>query len=109
MDGETLGRIAVEIRRLACLATLTLVECDAAIHRVSPMAGPLGPFIGGGDTNFVPVFDEARNARRFDGLVYFTDGKGNQPNTAPSVPALWVLTNQDPFYPRWGKIVRLPE
>jgi predicted metal-dependent peptidase len=109
MNGETLGRIAIEIRRQACLATLTLVECDAAIHRVYPMAGPLGPFIGGGDTNFVPVFDEARNARRFDGLVYFTDGKGNQPGTAPSVPTLWVLTNQDPFYPRWGKIVRLPE
>ena len=109
MNGEALGRIAYEIRRLACLATLTLVECDAAIHRIYPIAGPLGPFIGGGDTNFVPVFEEARNARKFEGLVYFTDGKGYQPKTAPFVPTLWVLTNQDPFYPQWGTVVRLPD
>jgi hypothetical protein len=109
MNGEALGRIASEIRRLASLASLTLVECDAAVHRVYPVAGALGPFIGGGDTNFVPVFDEARNARRFEGLIYFTDGKGNLPQIAPAVPTLWVLTNQDPFLPRWGKIVRLPE
>jgi predicted metal-dependent peptidase len=110
MNGEALGRIAKEIRRLAQQATLTLVECDAAIHRIYAMAGPLGPFTGGGDTNFVPVFDEARSgARKFEGLIYFTDGKGNLPRTAPAVPTLWVLIHQDPFYPKWGKIVRLPE
>jgi hypothetical protein len=108
MSGEALGRVAREIQRLARQANLTLAECDAAIHRIYPLAGPLGPFVGGGDTNFVPVFDEARAARRFEGLVYFTDGKGNLPKTAPSVPTLWVLTHGDPFYPKWGKVVRLP-
>jgi predicted metal-dependent peptidase len=109
MSGEALGRVAREIQRLACQATLTLAECDAAIHRIYPMAGPLGPFVGGGDTNFVPVFDEVRATRQFEGLVYFTDGKGNQPKTAPSIPTLWVLTHGDPFYPKWGKVVRLPK
>ena len=95
---------AFEIRRLASLASLTLVECDAAIHRVYPMAGPLGPFIGGGDTNFVPVFDEARNARNFEGLVYFTDGKGALPKTAPFVP-----TAVNPLGAPGGAIVGVAE
>ncbi len=109
MNGESLGRIAREIQLLARQATLTLVECDAAIHRIYPAVGSLGPFTGGGDTNFVPVFDEARSGRKFEGLIYFTDGKGNLPKTAPAVPTLWVLTHWDPFNPKWGKIVRLPE
>lgn len=107
MSGEALGRVAREIQRLARHATLTLAECDAAIHRIYPLAGSLGPFTGGGDTSFVPVFEEARAARRFEGLVYFTDGKGNLPRTAPSVPTLWVLTHGDPFRPAWGSVVRL--
>jgi predicted metal-dependent peptidase len=109
MSSEALGRVGREIQRLARHATLTLAECDAAIHRIYSLAGPLGPFVGGGDTNFVPVFDEAKMARRFEGLVYFTDGKGNLPKTAPSVPTLWALTHGDPFHPMWGKVVRLPE
>lgn len=109
MGAEALGRVAREIQRLAGHASLTLAECDAAIHRIYTPGGTLGPFVGGGDTNFVPVFDEARTTRRFEGLVYFTDGKGNQPKTPPSVPTLWVLTHTDPFYPKWGKVVVLPE
>ncbi len=109
MTGEALDRVAKEIRRLARHARLTLVECDAAVHRIYPMTGPLGPFVGGGDTDFVPVFDEARAARRFDGLVYFTDGKGNLPATPPTIPTLWTLTHHDPFLPGWGSVVRLPE
>jgi hypothetical protein len=108
MNGEVLGRVAREVRRLARYASLTVAECDAAIHRIYPLSGPLGPFVGGGDTNFVPVFDEARAVRRFEGLVYFTDGKGNLPKIAPAVPTLWALTHSDPFYPRWGKVVILP-
>jgi predicted metal-dependent peptidase len=108
MTSEALGRVAREVQRLALYASLTLAECDAAIHRIYAPGAALGPFVGGGDTNFVPVFDEARVARRFEGLVYFTDGKGNQPKTAPSVPTLWVLTHTDPFYPTWGKVLVLP-
>lgn len=108
MSSEALGRIAREIQRLAPHANLTLAECDAAIHRIYSPSGTLGPFIGGGDTNFIPVFDEARTARRFEGLVYFTDGKGIQPKTPSSVPTLWALTHRDPFYPKCGKVIVLP-
>jgi predicted metal-dependent peptidase len=73
------------------------------------MTGPLGPFVGGGDTDFEPVFDEAKAARQFEGLVYFTDGKGSLPALPPSIPTLWALTHGDPFEPGWGCIVRLPE
>jgi predicted metal-dependent peptidase len=109
MNGEALDRVAKEIQRLARYARLTIIECDAAVHRIYPLSGRLGPFIGGGDTDFVPVFDEARMSRDFEGLVYFTDGKGNLPAASPSVPTLWALTHNDPFEPGWGMIVRLPQ
>jgi len=108
MNAEALGRVAREVQRLARHATLTVAECDAAIHRIYSISGPLGPFIGGGDTNFVPVFDEASATRHFEGLIYFTDGRGNLPKTPPTVPTLWALTHGDPFHPKWGKVVVLP-
>lgn len=107
MTGETLDRVAVEIGRLAAHARLTLVECDAAVHRIYPMRWPLGPFTGGGDTDFAPVFDEARMARGIDGLVYFTDGKGPTPPLASSLPTLWAITHGDPFLADFGAIVRV--
>jgi hypothetical protein len=58
-------------------------ECDAAVHRIYPLTGRLGSFIGGGDTSFVPVFDEAREDKDLGGIVYFTDGKCN-------LPEVWV-------------------
>lgn len=108
MSVDTLSRVSREIALLALHARLTIVECDAAVHRIYPLAGSLGPFIGGGDTDFAPVFEEAKDARRFDGLVYFTDGKGEMPPTPPALPTLWVLTHEDPFDARFGVIVRLP-
>ncbi len=107
MTGDVLDRVAREVRRLAAHARLTIVECDAAVHRVYPFATPLGPFVGGGDTDFAPVFGEA-HTRRFDGVVYFTDGRGNLPDVPPALPVLWALTHGDPFLAEWGSVVRLP-
>lgn len=109
MTGDVLDRVAREVGRLAAHARLTIVECDAAVHRVYPFAPRLGPFVGGGDTDFAPVFDEARGGRRFEGLVYFTDGRGHLPEVPPSLPVLWALTHEDPFLADWGAIVRIPE
>lgn len=106
MTGEALDRVAREVRRLAAHARLTIVECDAAVHRVYPLGGALGPFIGGGDTDFSPVFAEARGSR-FEGVVYFTDGRAQIPDL-PSVPTLWAITHGDPFLPDFGAIVRIP-
>jgi predicted metal-dependent peptidase len=107
MTGDVLDRVAREVRRLAAHARLTIVECDAAVHRVYPFATPLGPFVGGGDTDFAPVFDEA-HPRRFEGVVYFTDGRGTLPDIRPTLPVLWALTHEDPFLAEWGSLVRLP-
>ena len=108
MTGDVLDRVASEVRRLAAHARLTIVECDAAVHRVYPLGARVGPFVGGGDTDFGPVFDEARDPRAFEGLVYFTDGKGTMPDAPPALPMLWALTHDDPFLASWGSIVRLP-
>lgn len=108
MSGDILDRVAREVRRLAAHARLTIVECDAAVHRIYPFGARLGPFVGGGDTDFAPVFGEARDIQRYEGLVYFTDGKGAMPAAPPSLPLLWALTHEDPFLADWGTIVRLP-
>ena len=108
MNIDTLSRVSGEIQHLAQHARLTIVECDAAVHRVYPLAGPLGPFTGGGDTDFAPVF-ETSNAARFDGLVYFTDGKGQMPDGTPALRTLWVITHDSPFDPPFGSLVRLVE
>ena len=117
--GEAGGRAAIAVERIAINvddaripdnaghARLTIVECDSAVHRVYPFATPLGPFVGGGDTDFAPVFGEA-HARRFEGVVYFTDGRGDLPDVPPALPVLWALTHDDPFLAEWGSVVRLP-
>jgi predicted metal-dependent peptidase len=107
MDGAALDRIAEELARLRAHAKLTVVECDAAVHRVYALVRTPDHFVGGGDTDFGPAFDEAQGARAFEGVVYFTDGKGDLPEASPAVPTLWVLTHEDPFEPGFGSIVRM--
>ena len=109
MGVQRLGRIAREIRRLARHARITVAECDAAVHRVYPLAGALGPFVGGGDTDFAPAFEEAGGARRHEAVVYFTDGRGAVPAVAPSVPTLWVLGATDVFDAAWGVVARMAD
>lgn len=107
MTGASLDRVAREIERLAAHARLTIVECDAAVHRVYAMPDRLGPFVGGGDTDFGPVFDELRGNTEIEGVVYFTDGKGDLPSLPPSLPTVWALTHDGPFHTDFGLILRL--
>ncbi len=113
IPAETLGDMFRHLDALAQVAQLTIVECDAAIHRVYPLATRPTLVHGGGDTDFAPVFDPALIRREqaagvFSGIVYFTDGKGSFPSSPPSLPTLWALTNQDPFLCPWGTQVQLP-
>jgi predicted metal-dependent peptidase len=107
MTGSSLDLIAKEIHSLAPFARLTIIECDAAVHRVYPMPGCLGPFVGGGDTDFSPVFDEARRWDHFEGVIYFTDGRGSMPAIPPPLETLWAVTHHDPFHPDWGTVIRV--
>jgi hypothetical protein len=106
MTGDALDRVAREVSRLARYARLTIAECDAAVHRVYPLGNVFGPLTGGGDTDFAPVFDEARGTR-FEGIVYFTDGRAAIPER-PALPVLWALTTEDPFVVGFGAVVRIP-
>ncbi len=100
-----LGAIGSEIERLGRHARVTVAEVDAAVHRIYPARGRIGPLRGGGDTDLELVFT---HAARFDGLVYFTDGHG--PMAAHSrVPTLWVVPHHEPFGAAFGTVARLFE
>lgn len=77
---------------------ITLIECDNEIRRVYQVKSvrdikARSPQRGG--TRFTPVFEYA-NTRKFNLLVYFTDGKGE--NKLLSIPrgyqTLWVISGR---------------
>ena len=75
-----------------------LIYCDAQIaqngvydledaHKSMP--------VGGGGTDFRPVFDWVdENLENCVGVVYLTDGEGYYPDKPPHYPVLWVLTQK---------------
>ena len=93
MSTSELEEIARQLATLADHARITVVECDAEITRVYPFAGALGDVAGRGGTDLRPVFEpDFLAAHRPQGVVYFTDGDGPFPETAPALPVLWILT-----------------
>ncbi len=88
---------------------MLVAECDAAVHRVRPAGPQIQSLLGGGDTDFAPVFAEAQARGAIDGVVYFTDGRGALPAMPSALPVLWVITHDDPVDLPWGSVVRLPE
>jgi predicted metal-dependent peptidase len=109
MSGDALDRCAREVARLARHARVLVAECDAAVHRVRPAGPQIQSLLGGGDTDFAPAFAEAQARGGIDGVVYFTDGRGALPAMPPGLPALWVITHDDPVDLPWGSVVRLSE
>jgi len=94
-------------------ARITLHACDEVL-------APDGPWVfepweevrlpeslaGGGGTRFTPVFDwVARQDRRPDLLVYFTDAKGEFPDKEPSYPVLWLVKGKTKV--PWGQRIQL--
>ena len=109
MDASGLCRVTRELARLAPLAKVTVVECDAAVRRVYRLGARPLTVVGGGDTDFGPAFEDAGALREAGGLVYFTDGKGTMPDVPPDIPTLWAITHDQPFLADFGSIVRIPE
>jgi len=78
--------------------SITLIECDNEIRRVYQVKSAKDikarSTVRGG-TRFTPVFEYA-NTRKFNLLVYFTDGKGE--NKLLSIPrgyqTLWVISGR---------------
>jgi len=66
---------------------------------------------GGGGTSFAPFFEHLarRSPDELACAVYFTDGFGQFPSTAPRLPVLWVVTPgglADGGFP-FGEVVRM--
>jgi predicted metal-dependent peptidase len=76
-------------------AAVYVLGCDAAVHDAFEYQGKAPVRMGGGGgTAFEPVFAwmAANRARRFDGVIYLTDGYGPAPETKPPCRVLWVVT-----------------
>ena len=93
-------------------ASVTIVECDAEIHRDYEYLGKRPRTVEGrGGTEFEPVFEWMQDQRRFDGLLYLTDGYAPEPTTPPSCRMLWVIPEDcapDAQHLPFGKVLELP-
>ena len=83
-----------QIRTLCPVADFHVIECDAMIQYEYDYKGkPNETLHGGGGTSFQPVIDVYnQNQRRYDALVYFTDGYCNVPKDTPK-DTLWVISS----------------
>lgn len=104
MQAATMGACLHEIRRLRQVVDVIVAEVDAAVHRVHDGAR-IEMVVGGGDTDFSPLFALLAGRADLDAAVYFTDGVGPWPDRAPPVPVLWVLTTDRAFDCPWGLVV----
>ena len=74
--------------------TFHVVECDARIQHEYDFTGIVPQTLhGGGGTDFQPVVDlYNQNRRKYEGLVYFTDGYCGIPCDTPK-ETLWVISS----------------
>lgn len=84
-----------QIRTLTASADFHVVECDARIaHEYDYHGHPNETLHGGGGTDFQPVIDLfIRDRKKYDALVYFTDGHCDIPKNTPK-DTLWVVSSQ---------------
>ena len=75
--------------------TFHVVECDAMIQHEYDFHGIVPQTLhGGGGTDFSPVINMYnQNRRRYEGLVYFTDGECYIPKDTPK-ETLWVVSSR---------------
>jgi len=73
---------------------------------------PLPSALGGGGTSFCPFFEwigQQEKEGKFPVCIYFTDGYGSFPNSAPISPVLWVVIPgglETPSFP-FGMVARI--
>lgn len=71
---------------------ITVFECDCKIQREYPFKHWSGREISGrGGTDLEPVFKEAAE-RKFDALIYFTDGEAPAITTDYNIPTMFVIS-----------------
>lgn len=93
-------------------ARVTLLACDSGLLGEGWTYEPWEEFdlpqrfIGGGSTDFRPVFEWVESEqRRPDVLVYFTDAQGRFPEHEPSYPTVWLIKGKAPV--PWGQRIQL--
>jgi hypothetical protein len=110
MTAAGLMSIGGELARLGRAAEVVVVECDACIQATYPYRGNLLKVHGRGGTDLRPPLEAPFLARlRPDLVVYFTDGEGPAPASAPGVPVIWCLTPEGRAPADWGRCVRMNE
>ena len=84
-----------QIRTLTASADFHVVECDAVItHEYDFKGHPNMNVHGGGGTSFCPVIDKfIAERKKYDALVYFTDGEATIPRNTPK-ETLWVISSK---------------
>lgn len=83
-----------QIKTLTDTATFHIVECDARIQYEYDYKGKPNQYLhGGGGTDFQPVVDMyKRDCKKYDALVYFTDGYCDIPKDTPK-DTLWIISS----------------
>ena len=83
-----------QIKTLSETASFHVVECDSTIQHEYEFTGLIPETVhGDGGTDFQPVITLFNNNRRkYDALVYFTDGYSDIPNDTPK-ETLWVISS----------------
>ena len=123
-SGSTQRQLPAFIAELQALLTsaehveIHLIECDADIqrervinhvHELQGIGSGEGHGLtlrGGGGTDFRPVFERANDVMP-ECLLFFTDGYGRTPETAPDLPVLWVITENGKAPASWGQAIHL--
>jgi predicted metal-dependent peptidase len=107
VTAELLELIGAELQKLAKDFSITVVECDAAIHRVYPFR-QLKNVRGRGGTDFRPPLKcEFLKKHKPDLVIYFTDGCGPAPEKQPRVPLIWCLVPDGEPPTTWGRVIRM--
>ena len=106
IDHKIAGRFLTEVHglRVSAQCRLFVLQCDARIQKVnaydawdSPSAAVTAEtFVGGGGTDFRPVFDWIQKTLACaegtpDALIYLTDGYGSYPQRPPPYPVMWLI------------------
>lgn len=94
-------------------ARIVLHACDVALVEGGPWifepweeVNLPREFIGGGGTSFEPAFSWVESQDLVpDMMIYFTDGKGDFPVSAPGFPVLWLVKGKEPV--PWGTRIQL--
>lgn len=103
---DLLKLIAAELAGLARRYRVTVVECDATVHRVYRFAGRLKSVLGRGGTDLRPPLEPwFLGKHRPDLIVFFTDGLGPAPAVAPGRPVVWCLTPGGVAPAKWGRVI----